>query len=285
MKVLDLFSGVGGFSLGLERAGMETIAFCEYDEHARKVLEKHWPEVPIHKDVRELGGKQYRGSVDVVCGGFPCQDLSVAGKKQGFGGERSSLYREMLRIISECLPRYAIFENVTGLLAGESGRWFAQFLYDLAEIGYDAEWHCISASELGAHHHRDRVWIIAYPNNNGYAAPKERQSLQKGNGSNKKGAKPASELERLSSKGVPSNSNLLGCERLAKIAHYLQQQIKSARSSERERNRFNLSEPGLCGADDGVSGRTHRLKQLGNAVVPQIPEAIGRAILDFETGP
>ena len=164
MKVLDLFSGIGGFSLGLERAGMETVAFCEFDKHARKVLNKHWPEIPIHNDVRELDGKQYRGSVDVVCGGFPCQDLSQAGKQAGFSGERSSLYREMLRIISECLPRYAIFENVTGLLTGESGRWFGQFLYDLASIGYDAEWHCISASFLGAPHHRDRVWVVAYPN-------------------------------------------------------------------------------------------------------------------------
>jgi DNA (cytosine-5)-methyltransferase 1 len=163
MRVLDLFSGIGGFSLGLERAGMQTVAFCEFDKHAQKVLKKHWPQVPIHDDVRDLDGKQYRGAIDVVCGGFPCQDLSAAGKGAGFDGERSSLYAEMLRVIGECLPRYAIFENVTGLLTGGRGRWFAKFLYDLAEVGYDAEWHCISASKLGAFHHRDRVWIIAYP--------------------------------------------------------------------------------------------------------------------------
>ena len=164
MKVLDLFSGIGGFSLGLERAGMETIAFCEFDEHAQKVLRKHWPDVPIHSDVRSLNGHDYRGTVDVVTGGFPCQDLSTAGEKAGFSGERSSLYIEMLRIISECRPQFAIFENVTGLLTGDSGRWFAKFLYDLDEIGFDAEWHCITASDIGAHHHRDRVWIVAYPN-------------------------------------------------------------------------------------------------------------------------
>tara|TARA_R110000850_G_scaffold266977_7_gene397750 strand:+ start:1843 stop:2535 length:693 start_codon:yes stop_codon:yes gene_type:complete len=163
MKVLDLFSGIGGFSLGLERAGMETVAFCEFDNHARAVLNKHWPEIPIYDDVRALNATKYRGTVDVVCGGFPCQDLSVAGKQAGLEGHRSSLYREMLRIISECLPPYAIFENVTGLITGDSGRWFAQFLYDLAEIGYDAEWHCISAAYVGAPHHRDRVWVIAYP--------------------------------------------------------------------------------------------------------------------------
>ena len=163
MKVLDLFSGIGGFSLGLERAGMETVAFCEFDEHAQKVLRKHWPDVPIHSDIRELNAKQFRGTVDVVCGGFPCQDLSTAGKQVGFSGERSSLYGEMFRVISECMPRYSIFENVTGLLTGDSGRWFGQFLYDLAQIGFDAEWHCVSASDIGAQHHRDRVWVIAYP--------------------------------------------------------------------------------------------------------------------------
>jgi|13_taG_2_1085334.scaffolds.fasta_scaffold08421_3 DNA (cytosine-5)-methyltransferase 1 len=279
MKVLDLFSGIGGFSLGLEAAGMETIAFCEFDKHAQKVLKKHWPCVPIHDDIRTLDGKQYRGTVDVICGGFPCQDLSVAGKQAGFDGERSSLYTEMLRVISECGPRYAIFENVAALITGEQGRWFAQFLYDLAKIGYDAEWHCISASELGAHHHRDRVWIIAYPNDDGSTTTKERQSIQKGNGRNAKRQKPASESERLSSERVLANANVQRCERKPKISHLLKQQVKLVRSNKDTRKRFNLSEPALCGANDGVSGRSHRLKQLGNAVVPAITEAIGRAIL------
>ena len=288
MKVLDLFSGIGGFSLGLERAGMETVAFCEFDEHARKVLKKHWPDVPIHNDVRDLDGYEYRGAVDVVCGGFPCQDLSVAGKKAGFDGERSSLYREMLRIISECLPRYAIFENVTGLLTGESGRWFAQFLYDLASIGYDAEWHCISASELGAHHHRDRVWIIAYPNNYGPTSAKERQSIQERNGSDQEGEKPAEQLEGLHGKGILANANVQRCEPSAKISHLLKQQIEFVRSRENERGGFNFTEPPLCVTADGVSGLPQRrrarqqLKQLGNAVVPPIPEAIGRAIMEAE---
>ena len=243
MKVLDLFSGIGGFSLGLERAGMETVAFCEFDKHAQKVLNKHWPDVPIYEDVRTLDGKQFRRSVDVVCGGFPCQDLSTAGKKAGFDGERSSLYREMLRIISECLPRYAIFENVTGLLAGESGRWFGQFLYDLAEIGYDAEWHCIPASELGANHHRDRVWIIAYPNS---------KRLQKNAGLDK----------------IRKQRNSIFCNKL-------RQDMQVWNKSAPARTSF-------CGVPDGLPNRPHRLKQLGNSVVPQIPEAIGRAIIEYE---
>lgn len=273
---------------------METIAFCEYDEHAQKVLNKHWPDIPIHKDVRKLDGKQYRGTVDVICGGFPCQDLSNAGKKAGFEGERSSLYREMLRIIGECRPRYAIFENVTGLLTGKSGRWFAQFLYDLASIGYDAEWHCISASYVSAPHHRDRVWVIAYPRNNGQPAAKIRQGIQAGNGSCSKGAESTFKSERLSLSGFsPANANVQRCEGFAPLAYHLKQQIELVRSDPRVRERFNLSEPALCGADDGISHwvdragkrklqRTERLKRLGNAVVPQIPEAIGKAIMEYE---
>ena len=243
MRVLDLFSGIGGFSLGLERAGMETVAFCEYDEHARSILRKHWSDIPIHNDVRKLDGKQYRGSIDVVCGGFPCQDLSSAGKQLGFEGDRSSLYGEMLRIISECRPRYAIFENVTGLLTGGQGRWFAKFLYDLAKIGFDAEWHCIPASAIGACHHRDRVWVIAYPNS-------ERLKTC-----------PPGEMERKS--------------RLP---------LKLVRSIEGWKRRSDITEPRFSRGDDGVSRRMDRkrIARLGNAGVPQIPEMIGRAIMEVE---
>ena len=279
MNVIDLFSGIGGFTLGLEKAGLKTIAFCEQDKYAQKVLKKHWPNIPIFDDVRNFDGKKFRGAVDVVCGGFPCQDVSVAGKKTGVEGERTSLYREMLRIISECLPRYAIFENVTGLLTGESGRWFAQFLFDLAEIGYDAEWHCISASELGANHHRDRVWIIAYTDNNGSNATKIRQGIQKGDGGNQKGKESAKQFEGLPGKRLFAKPDMQRCERSAKIAHNLKQQIESMRSFETERRRQDISSPALCGADDGIPNRSHRLKCLGNAVVPQIPEVIGKAIM------
>lgn len=286
MKVLDLFSGIGGFSLGLERAGMETVAFCEFEPHAQKILRKHWPDVPIHSDVRELNGEDYRGTVDVVTGGFPCQDLSVAGKKAGFNGERSSLYREMLRIISQCRPRYAIFENVTGLLTGDSGRWFGQFLYDLDEIGFDAEWHCISASAIGAKHHRDRVWVIAYPYNDGQITSKVRQSVLQGNEYNEKGANPACKSKRLSSERLLlANSNSQRQQRFAKIAHYIEQQIQFMRSVAANKGLFNLSEPHLCRANDGVSRRLdrNRLARLGNSVVPQIPEIIGRAIMEVES--
>ena len=167
-KVLDLFSGIGGFSIGLERTGgFETVAFCEIEKFPQKVLAKHWPKVPIYEDVKELTYERLKSDgifPNVITGGFPCTDISVAGKQAGIGeGTRSGLWSECARLVGEIRPDYAIFENVTALLSGDNGRWFQRVLFDLSALGYDAEWHCIPASELGAHHHRDRVWIIAYP--------------------------------------------------------------------------------------------------------------------------
>ena len=274
MKVLDLFSGIGGFSLGLERAGMETVAFCEFDKHAQKVLKKHWPDVPLYDDVRTLDGKQFRGTVDVVCGGFPCQDLSVAGKAEGFDGERSSLYREMLRIISDSESRYAIFENVSGLFIGDDGRWFAKFLYDLASIGYDAEWHRMEASHVGAYHRRDRGWIVAYRQED------NDQSHHRGETEGQV-SKPRESISRAK---IPTDTDTQRKQAGSKIAHHIQQQIQSLRSGKDFRRGFHLTEPALRGANDGVSTRMDRIRiaQLGNAVVPQIPEIIGRAIMEAE---
>ena len=159
MKVLDLFSGIGGFSLGLECAGWETVAFCEIEPSCHKVLSKYWPDVPIFEDVTKLSASDITTTVDVICGGFPCQDISVAGKKAGIGGLRSGLWKEYLRLINEIRPKYAIIENVANLRS----HGLITVLQDLWQIGYDAEWHCISASALGAPHQRDRIWIIAYP--------------------------------------------------------------------------------------------------------------------------
>lgn len=164
LTVLDLFSGIGGFSLGLEATGgFRTVAFCEQEPFARSVLEKHYPGVPIFPDVRNIRFSNLQavgiGNPDVVCGGFPCQDISLAGKGAGLSGERSGLWFEFLRIIGETTPRFVIIENVAALRS----RGLDQILRGLASIGYDAEWHCIPASALGAPHRRDRVWIVAYP--------------------------------------------------------------------------------------------------------------------------
>jgi DNA (cytosine-5)-methyltransferase 1 len=136
LRVLDLFSGIGGFSLGLERTGgFETVAFCEIEEFPRKILKKHWPEVPCYHDVKELTSERLSAdgiAVDVICGGFPCQDISASGEKAGFQGERSSLYKEVIRLASDIRPKIVFLENVANLLVGERGNWFGTLLKDLA---------------------------------------------------------------------------------------------------------------------------------------------------------
>ena len=158
--MLDLFSGIGGFSLAASWTGrIETVAFCEIEPYCQKVLKKHWPDVPIHDDIRTLRGEDV-GTVDIVCGGFPCQDVSCANPKgKGLHGEMSGLWSEFSRIICEIRPQYAVVENVPRLL--KFG--FNQVIGDLAQIGYDAEWQCIPAAAFGAPHLRERVWIVAYP--------------------------------------------------------------------------------------------------------------------------
>lgn len=163
LKLLDLFSGIGGFSLGLERSGgFETVAFCEIEPYCRKILAQHWPDVPCYDDIRSLDADTLRRdgiAVDAICGGFPCQDLSHAGKRAGLEGERSGLWSEYARLIGELRPRVVIVENVPGLLSLGMGA----VLGDLAALGYDAVWDCIPASAVGAPHRRDRVWCIAVP--------------------------------------------------------------------------------------------------------------------------
>jgi DNA (cytosine-5)-methyltransferase 1 len=239
MNVLDLFSGIGGFSLGLERAGMRTVAFCEIEPYCQAVLRRHWPAVPIYGDIRELSAQHLTAagiSVDVIAGGFPCQDISLAGKGAGIDGERSGLWSEYARLIGELRPSYAIVENVTALL----DRGLERVLRDLAALRYDAEWECVSANAIGAPHMRDRIWITAYPDTNSLRPQRLRPAASR--------AWPQQQFERL-----------------------LQDQI-----------RLSLPTGKSGGVADGVPNRSHRLKGLGNAVVPQIPEIIGRAIMRAE---
>ena len=242
MNVLDLFSGIGGFSLGLERAGMRTVAFCEIEPYPRAVLAKHWPGIPCYDDIRTLTAERLAadgvGPIDVICGGFPCQDISVAGKGAGLAGERSGLWREYARLIGELRPSYVIVENVAALLDGGAG----VVLGNLAEIGYDAQWHCIPASYLGACHRRDRVWFIAYP----FGANVESLDVQESIFVNSQES-CGWEFARAIDAALPANDYIA-----------------------------------LRGNHDGVSGEMGALKAYGNAVVPQIPEIIGRAIMQAE---
>ncbi len=157
MRVLDLFSGIGGFSLGLEAAGMTTVAFCERDPYGTAILNKHWPDVPVHSDVRNLDGKKYAGSIDVVCGGFPCQPFSVAGQQRGKDDDRH-LWPEMLRVIRESKPRWVIGENVSGFVRMA----LDDVSLDLENEGYEVRPFVLPACAVDARHRRDRVFIIAY---------------------------------------------------------------------------------------------------------------------------
>jgi site-specific DNA-cytosine methylase len=154
----SLFTGIGGFDLGFERAGIKTVWQVEIDGYCRKVLARHFPDAERFGDIRECGARNL-GRVDVLSGGFPCQDISNAGKRAGIDGERSGLWSEYARIIRELRPRYVVVENVAALL----GRGMERVLGDLAACGYDAEWQSIRASDVGAPHRRERIWIVAYP--------------------------------------------------------------------------------------------------------------------------
>lgn len=270
-NLLDLFSGIGGFSLGLERSGgFKTVAFCEIEPFPRKVLAKHWPEVPCYDDVRTLTAARLAAdgiAVDAICGGFPCQDISLAGLGAGIAeGTRSGLWSEISRLAGELRPRIIILENVAALIARGLGR----VLGDLAALGYDAEWHCIPASAVGAPHRRDRIWVVAYP-------------MQDGTGRNTGAMDGASERQ-----GGGRNTaafQVVGCCSHVADANQTQRQgnerafgILAEHADFGSASRW-LAEPDVGRVANGVPNRTHRLAALGNAVVPQIPELIGRAIM------
>jgi DNA (cytosine-5)-methyltransferase 1 len=303
MRVLDLFSGIGGFSIGLERAGMTTVAFCEIDKKAQLVLKKHWPDVPVFEDVSTLTKDllDERGiTVDVICGGFPCQDISYAGAGAGIEGERSGLWSEYARLIGELRPKYVIVENVSALLS----RGLDRVLGDLASLGYDAEWHCIPASAVGAPHRRDRIWIMAYPHCKRCEEGSKLQSVQHSKwvicscsimaytDSQRGRAEQSIPIssgwqtwDQPSGSGSHgSNSNGTGLERWTQTIRQEKERDQNTRhfrpivSVIRRDSQWDI-EPNVGRVANGVPSRMDRLKQLGNAVVPQIPELIGRAIM------
>lgn len=276
MKVLDLFSGIGGFSLGLDRAGMETVAFCEISPVCRHLLAHHWPDVPCFDDVTALTGEQV-GPVDVICGGFPCQDISFAGKGAGLAGERSGLWREYARLVRELRPAFVIVENVAALL----GRGLGDVLGDLAALGYDAWWDCIPASAVGAPHRRDRLWVVAYARgqqHEGYGDALRREiasGLSRAAAASNVGnsGRPTSQRD---ARTVPGAQASVGREDWKEHGH-LPVRLEYAGAGTPAGQW--LAEPDVGRVAHGVPGRVDRLHGLGNAVVPQIQEIIGCAII------
>lgn len=160
LTLLDLFSGIGGFSLAAHWAGFRTVQFVEINPYCQRVLAKHWPEVPIHDDITTFDPAVHAGRVTVLTGGFPCQDISNAGRRLGIDGARSGLWGEMARVIGVVRPRWVLVENVAALI----GRGLDRVVGDLAALGYDAAWQVVPAAAVGAPHERARIWIVAHAN-------------------------------------------------------------------------------------------------------------------------
>jgi len=245
LKVLDLFSGLGGFSLALERAGMETEAFCEIDPYARQVLNKHWPNVPLWDDIRTLTFHSMELKIDVITAGFPCQPASIAGKRRGKEDDRW-LWPETLRVIQEFHPRWVILENVYGLITLDDGMAFEDLCVALEKEGYEVQAFIIPACAVNAPHRRDRVWIVGHAkqSNGSYSESGRKEFCLEQN--------PLSETERVQS------------------------------SDSIKRPGWGEIKPSICGMVDEIPHRVDRLKCLGNAVIPRIVEIIGNAIIEIE---
>jgi DNA (cytosine-5)-methyltransferase 1 len=263
LRILDLFSGIGGFSYAAEQlvGGFKTVQFVECNPFCQRVLSTHWPAVPIYPDVTNYTASV--GSCDVITAGFPCQDLSSAGKQAGLRGERSGLFYEVIRLARELQPRFVVFENVANLVSHKDGETFQEVLFQIARAGFDAEWAVISARDVGACHLRKRVWIVAYA------------------------ASECGDDVRLEDAGEASESELgnSGCKDVADADDKGSQGWEPAEVCEHTAEwtawqgnppgcglsadwRGYVSEPVLCRGNDGLSGRMDRLKALGNAVVP-----------------
>ena len=244
IRILDLFSGIGGFSLGLKWAGgFKTVAYCEIDPYCQEVLQARMRDgsldtAPICTDITKLDGRPWRGRVDLICGGFPCQDISNQGLRAGIEGKRSGLWSEFSRLLREIRPRFAIVENVAALLS----RGMGVVLWDLADIGFNAEWRVLPACGFGAPHCRERVWIVAHP---------YRKRLLKWSGN-------------------PARQGTVEVQRRTEQFEGLLQ--AAARTGVPSRSGR--------GVHDGIPKRVDRLRAIGNSIVPSVAEWIGRKITE-----
>lgn len=278
LKVLDLFSGIGGFSLGLERAGMETVAFCEIDEFCHKVLNKNFPNKKIFTDIKTLTKEEINelGRIDIVCGGFPCQPFSIAGQKKGKTDDRD-LWPEMFRVIQATRPTWVIGENVANFVNME----FTRTKVDLESIGYKVQPFIIPAASVGAQHRRDRVWIIAHINGNGIRKQPELECecdskrISEYNGHKK----PTSNFDDNGLNGETFATEEKNYKRIW--------QDNGWTETASDFGYWWANQSGMGRAIYGFSNRVdkyrkQRIKALGNAVVPLIPEIIGRAIIEVQ---
>ena len=273
LKLLDTFSGIGGFSYAAEKlvGGFETTQFIEIDPYCQKVLNKHWPNIPIHDDITTFTAKPFQ--YQVISSGFPCQDISLAGRKAGITKEsRSGLFYELIRVIRMVRPKYVILENVAAIL----NNGLDIVLGELSQAGFDCEWACISASSLGACHRRSRWFCIAI--NKKFAYPKSigrRGGNSKGRSIQERPVLQSEQERRTMEREIKRRSNNTSKWRFTE--HRLNPNWKQY-----------LSQPTICRGNDGFSTkldfrlRNERLRQLGNSVVPQCAAIPLQRILDLE---
>ena len=280
LKLLDLFSGIGGFSLGLESTGyFETIAFVEKDKFCHEVLKKNFPNIKIESEVRDVKGDRY--AADIITGGFPCQPFSVAGKRKGTDDDRY-LWDETIRIIRETKPRWFIGENVEGIINIQEGMVLRQVQDDLEKEGFQVQCLVIPASGIGAWHQRKRVWIIAYSEHNGSHRSKGNETIESSNQSK--------EWVSVGDDKDVSNSNSEGSQGHGVSTNMETMQISKehiAETSAEEQQTWWQTQSKLCGVPNGVSfeldkDRKDRIKSLGNSIVPLIARELGLAIMKAE---
>ena len=277
LKILDTFAGIGGFSYAAHElvGGFETTQFVEIDPFCQKVLKKHFPKVPCHDDIKTFTA--YPGQYDVITGGFPCQDISVAGRREGITDQsRSGLFYELIRVIRLVRPKFVVMENVAAIL----NNGLDIVLGELSEAGYDAEWSIISASSLGAAHRRSRWWCVAYTNDygsssssiSGFNDETDSSSQERQNQVSESSGSSKSSDSRIvrSSEGNVTDSNSEGLQR--KILSKMESGIWSAKHTRRlDPNwRSYVSKPILPRGSYGLSNRVDRTKALGNSIVPAV---------------
>jgi DNA (cytosine-5)-methyltransferase 1 len=322
LQLLDLFSGIGGFSLGLESTGFfKTIAFVEKDKFCRQVLQKNFNNIPIEEDIRNVRGERYKA--DIITGGFPCQPFSVAGKRKGTDDDRY-LWDETIRVVAECKPRWFIGENVEGLININNGMVLRQVQTDLEEQGFQVQCIVIPASGIGAWHQRKRIWIVAYSHNNGSYRSQRNETEQScnkqedrlsfrddkdvpntessrcGRWSCKKcsvgewsflpreqqGCEMGSEIKGCSGDVPNTNDKRLQRFNSEQITPKQKLRFTSNKNDERSKTWWQAQSE-FCGVPNGISyeldkDRSSRIKALGNSIVPQIARQIGLSIMKGE---
>jgi DNA (cytosine-5)-methyltransferase 1 len=279
-----LFTGIGGFDLAARNCGIENVFQVEIDSFCQKVLEKNFPGVKRYSDIKEFNGKEYRGQIDIISGGFPCQPFSVAGKRKGKEDERA-IFPEMLRVISEVRPKWVVAENVYGIINIDDGKYFNDILTQLEGEDYEVQSFIIPASAVNAPHQRYRVWIVANSKNNRNGRWKNQQS---GNGERQilseklRGGEVGSENKRCDREFIADSDDTQTARQRGNGREILSKsESKRLNRSNWERDWYEVATE-FCRVDDGVSNRVDRLKSLGNAIVPQIAEIIFKIIIEVE---